>query len=67
MSRVSFGKWDAPIFVRLTLLQGDQIFHPLDSCLLWVVFLKMTEVAQVYGLLFPNVSATYVHIKGGVA
>jgi hypothetical protein len=28
---------------------------PLGGCLLWVVLLKMTEVAQIYGLLFPNV------------
>jgi hypothetical protein len=37
-------------------------FSPIGWLFTLGSFLKMTEVAQIFGLLFPNVSATYVLI-----
>jgi hypothetical protein len=35
--------------------QGDQNFRPMGYGLLWAVFLKVTEIARNFGLLFPKV------------
>jgi hypothetical protein len=39
---------------------GTENFPLLGECLLWVVFVKIIEVAQIIGLLFPcNVSVNF--------
>jgi hypothetical protein len=51
--------------LRVTRL-GD--FSPVGwFCLDWVGFSKITELAQIYALLFPNVPAMYLCFKKGWA
>jgi hypothetical protein len=37
-------------------------FRPMDDCLLWVVFLKIAEIADMFGLLFSKVKYVYALI-----
>jgi hypothetical protein len=46
---------------RVTRL--GESFRPLGDCFLWVVFLKISEVAHIWGQLFPRKIVTYVPIN----
>jgi hypothetical protein len=54
---------------RERLLQGDQIgrifANTLGDCLLWVVFVEITEVAQIIGLLFTRLNVFINFHKNG--
>jgi hypothetical protein len=49
-------------FLFLVVPQGDQNwanFRLLGNCFLWAVFLKITDVAQILGLLFSTVKVMH--------